>query len=471
MSTCRFGPILRFPLILAVLGIAGVVSPARAQGFDVVQTPWGPGRNLGGQWFRSIADPLPAAPFRIVGKDWSLAFGGQYLVRLESRTNRDFSASRDDLDTFTQQRARFTLRASYAKRIGVYLEFQDVRTWGSETSVVSVEPFTGLHQGFADLRLEDWVQIRAGRQELAYGQHRLIGNLDWSNIGRAFDGVWMRFGSKPLSADLFGMVVRERKVLTSGTTSVTNEGAQFYGLYLRWRSSRRWGIDLYGLGFVNDPSSPAGGQGADLAFATAGGRAFGRIGPLLLVGEGAYQFGSAPDGDVLAWAMAAQARVALPLPMKPYVAFEYARASGDGTQGDRKHTTFNQLFPTGHAHHGFIDYVGWQNMQSYHLRAGARPWGAHLWVDVFRFELVESRGAWYHAGGGEFIPADPRRSHLVMGTEVDISLTVPIHKMFALATAYTVFVPGAAAGVAPGSTIGKGGAVSHWGFLYLRSQF
>jgi hypothetical protein len=446
-----------------------LATSAAAQSFDPWTSPWGPGRRSAGEWFHSAAEPLPDGPLRWRGRDFGLAVGLQYFARLESRDNADFDSAKKDADTFVEHRARLSVRAHIGDRIGVLLEYQDVRIWGSERSTVTTDPFTGLHQGYLDLRGAPWFHLRAGRQEIAYGEDRLLGNLDWANSARAFDGVWMRFvPAASVTVDLFGAVVRERTILTSSTATVPNDGVELYGIYGRWRPAKQGGLDLYALGLVSDPSTLATGPRGKRGFATLGGRGFLGVGPFSIVAEGAYQLGSAfAPGDAAtdhrAWAIATRGFFTAPVWGKPYVALEYSRASGDGNAADGEQNTFNQLFPTAHAHLGYIDYVGWQNVQSFRGTVGFRPWGAHVWLDVHRMNLVDPRGAWFDAAGRVFLAADPLRTSDGMGTEIDFSVTVPLHKHVAVAAAYAVFFPGEAAQT-------RGRDASHWGFLYLRSQ-
>ena len=54
-------------------------------GFDVVQTPWGPGRKTSGEAFRSMTAPVDEGPLRWRWGDFSLALGGQYFARGEAQ--------------------------------------------------------------------------------------------------------------------------------------------------------------------------------------------------------------------------------------------------------------------------------------------------------------------------------------------------------------------------------------------------
>ena len=73
------------------------------------------------------------------------------------------------------------------------LQLQDSRVLGTEGNRVSstVDVFD-LHQGYLQL-VAPWrgseIGLRAGRQEIALGNERLVGAVNWSNTGRTFDGA------------------------------------------------------------------------------------------------------------------------------------------------------------------------------------------------------------------------------------------------------------------------------------------
>lgn len=435
--------------------------------FDLVQTLWGPGRKTSGEKFSSQALAPAEGPLRWRWGDSSLALGGQYFVRGEWRDSADFDAARGDHALGLDHRARVTVRAAAKDRVGVLLDFQDVRAWGSEPSTIGTVPTTSVHQAFVDVKATSWLDLRVGRQELSYGEDRLIGNLDWAQAARAFNGVFARLtASKSVTLDAFGMLLKPPAWLTrDGTTERFHQsGSYFTGLYLRARLGAG-GFDAYALGLLEDPSTSATGMRRDNNRLTLGGRGFLSLGSLALIGEGAFQTGKVGQANdlLLAGAFAGRATYTLKLWGAPYVLAEFSGASGDGTPGDGVDNTFHQLFPTGHIHLGFIDYVGWQNVLGWRGTVGWKPRGAHLWVDVHHFRAWDPRGAWYAANGTVFLAADAARTAADMGTEVDVNFTIPLHAHLALAGAFAVFLPG-------GMAASRGTAPSTWGFLYLRSQ-
>lgn len=438
--------------------------PPPAAPFDVVQTPWGPGRKTSGEKFSSAAAPLSPGLFRLTGEKWSLAFGGQYLVRGEARDNRDFNGAVGDHELQVDHRARLTVRGQAFGRVGVYVEFQDVRAWGSEPNTVTTTPNTGLHQGYVDVHVTDWLDVRLGRQELSYGEDRLIGNLDWAQTARAFDGVFARLTPTPTTTvDAFGMLLRPPVWAGTGALRVHNSGQYFYGVYARFRPSKALGVDAYALG-LHDDAGAAGSPGPDTNLATVGGRVAWAAGAFAFVGEGALQVGQKANEGVLAGAFAARGTYTLVARGKWYVGAEVLGASGDGDATDGTQRTFNQLFPTGHLHLGFMDYVGWQNVLGFKGTVGFRPFGAHVWLDVHHLRFWDPRGTTYTAAGTPFLVANPERTNGNLGTELDFNVTVPVTPYAAVAGTFAVFLPG-------GGAQSRGTSPSTWGFVSVRSQF
>lgn len=449
-------------------GPANVEAPDPALGtttFDRWESPWGPGRSAAGERFRSAATPPPPGSLHWTWGRVHVAIGAQYFARAELRDNASFNRNVEDLDFRVDHRARLSLRVSAYDRVGVVLEFQDVRFWGSEATVGGL-PSTRLHQGYVDLKVASWLDLRVGRQELGYGEDRLLGVLDWAQAARAFNGLFARVtAANWLTIDAFGMLLHPKIMGPEGDYS----GAYLSGLYGRARADFG-GVDLYLLGHFDD----SGRREANDRRATLGARAFLDVAGLNLMGEGAYQVGRrtlyslARDESVSAGAFAARARYTFrALWGSPYVAVEGLGATGDGDPTDGVHRTFDQLFPTAHVHLGYIDYVAWQNVVAARGTLGWRPFGAHVWVDVHRFHLWDRRGVWFDASGARFLGANPANEHSDMGTEVDVSVTIPLFAHVSIAGALAIFVPGRAA--AP--TFGPATLTpSTWAFIYLRSQ-
>src|SRR5262245_21792564 len=120
-----------------------------------------------------------------------LNISGELRIRGEGRQNADFDSQLGDQSVFIAQRSRATLHWQFPSQIQAVLQIQDSRLWGEEGSTNRALNSTDLHQGYFDVEklFGKSLLLRAGRQQLAFGNERLVGKNDWDKIGRAFDAA------------------------------------------------------------------------------------------------------------------------------------------------------------------------------------------------------------------------------------------------------------------------------------------
>ena len=96
----------------------------------------------------------------------------------------------------TSMRTRIGLRVQMEGGLGLFIQPQDVRIWGEETNVRDrAADAIDFHQAYLEVGDIPGIRgmIRAGRQEVAIGESRLMGAPDWGQAGQTFDGVrWLR---------------------------------------------------------------------------------------------------------------------------------------------------------------------------------------------------------------------------------------------------------------------------------------
>ena len=73
------------------------------------------------------------------------------------------------------------------------------------------------------------LSLKVGRQELSYGDERLVGAFDWNNIGRVFDAAKLRWQNPWFGADFFsGRVI----IPDDNNFNMPNDYDWFSGVYL-----------------------------------------------------------------------------------------------------------------------------------------------------------------------------------------------------------------------------------------------
>lgn len=339
-----------------------------------------------------------------------LEFDATVRLRLEGRTNRDFDRRTGDGRAQLLQRTRVGVRYRPDPQWDLRFMLQDSRNWDhshppADEAELEVQEAWGSYAGLADGKLK----LTVGRQPLSYGNQRLLGAFEWSNVARRFDALKVTWNAGPAVLDGFVAELGS----SPGTTTVNGE---LWGLYSVW--PKLWGArgEAYGL-WLHDPSS------ATTNIVTLGGRRSASVGPWTYDLEGAVQV-----GDVTAFAAALEGGRRLG-------SFEvrggYNVASGDSSPGVGGSHTFANLFPTNHLYYGYLDYQSWRNLHNLHARVRVPTRGYVRAEAVYNaFWLFDSRDFWYGAAGapmrGSFGPfRDPAgAAGTQVGQELDVVISI-----------------------------------------------
>ncbi len=140
-------------------------------------------------------DPIKYVPLNESGSVWA-SFGGHYRVRMESWDNFAFSHAPGRDDNFANTRFMMHADLRVEKNVRFYVE--------GKTALATDRDLPGgrrpldidsadLLNAFVDLSvpLADNTKftVRVGRQELLFGEQRLVSPLPWGNSLRTFEGV------------------------------------------------------------------------------------------------------------------------------------------------------------------------------------------------------------------------------------------------------------------------------------------
>jgi hypothetical protein len=87
----------------------------------------------------------------------------------------------------TSQRTRLNLRFNSSEYI-MKISLQDVRNWGSVSTLSNgANNNFDIHEAWAEIKLSENFSIKGGRQEVAYDDHRIMGNVGWAQQARSHD--------------------------------------------------------------------------------------------------------------------------------------------------------------------------------------------------------------------------------------------------------------------------------------------
>ncbi|MEK8022199.1 MAG: alginate export family protein [Candidatus Hydrogenedentota bacterium] len=349
-----------------------------------------------------------------------LSIGGEVRARTESRQNFDLNETRDDENSFTFLRTRVNFKLDATDDISAYIQFQDARTFGDEPSTVNDDASVDLRQGYFDVR-KLWgtnAAVRVGRQELSYGSERLIGALDWSNVGRSFDAVKFTAPVGKMSFDLFGATLTESNANDNdlnlfGLVGTYKDTPVTFMPYIFYKRDGRGN-------FVSERNAFDTGK---LDQYTAGAYGIWKVTPdLTLDAEGAIQFGTQSSDDIKAWAAHVQGAYRLMAKHDVTVSLEGNWATGDKNATDGKREGFDNLYPTNHKFYGYADFFQWSNLENYRAGISFKPWASTtVAADYHIFRLNTPADAWRNAFGGVVRAARTFTSENI-GDEIDVTI-------------------------------------------------
>lgn len=341
-----------------------------------------------------LGDSLKDRKIGNLGNLGTLSLGGQLRWRYHSERGQGqqagFTRFQDTDNDFLLGRLRLYADWKVNNNIRFYAEgiYADVAARNEEYIARGIDANQGDFLNlFADINLDGRTTLRIGRQELLYGDQRLVSPLDWANTRQRFDGF--RTISK---FDKFKIDTWYTQFVPAVPTEFDNPDEQqhFWGVYATLTELQNKTLELYYLGLNDDR-----GVNETEAVHTFGTRLFGNTQRNLLYEfEGAVQNGSRDltDQSLTAWSITGGLGYKFNnRPWKPALWFFYDYATGDEPGGS--FTSFNDLFPLGHKYLGFIDAVQRQNILSPNVRLSLAPTpklNLLLWYYNFRAAIPET---------------------------------------------------------------------------------
>lgn len=261
------------------------------------------------------------------------SFTGQLRPRMETRV-----ADRNN-DVFTSMRTRLGVTADAATGVEVFIQLQDVRIWGEAPGTLTGTHNVDLHQGYLRWRPRPTaLELVIGRQAVSLGEERLIGEADWVQEGRVFDGVGIRLERGNMSAILMAFQVAD--------AAVSSGDARFIAAYSTFASTHTPTVDLYAL-------HNRGTDEQNAALSTLGVRIAIAAAPLSFRVESAVQVGSRADNDVVAHMVGLRATVQPNARGSATIWYDYL--SGDSETADDVIRVFDTMYGTNHKFYGLAD--------------------------------------------------------------------------------------------------------------------
>jgi hypothetical protein len=291
--------------------------------------------------------------------------------RTEARTSLDYKSGNDWVYQLTRVRGGIGIRAP--KYFSAYAQFHDIHALGLPLADQDsgMRDVFDLRQAYLEFQ-SPVTTVFAGRQVLRFGDERLIGIRNWTNVSRTFDVIHARLGSEGNRLDLFsGAVV---KIFPTSFDRPTG-GFYLHGAYgILTTLVPRTRLEPFILLKTSLVTSLQGLPGREVMEAP-GIRAVGDLPAAINYDvQGTFERGSYVNDSIHTGAAYLKAGyTARWLPWSPHLQPEYDYATGNPHRNPLRVSTFDQFYPSNHNVFGLTDLFGWQNIKQRRLNLDMQP--------------------------------------------------------------------------------------------------
>ena len=348
-------------------------------------------------------------------------------TRWEQRFGVNFGKAVDQQDMLSRLRIGFGVAPT--SWLTVYAMGQDARIpYYGVPAPNSVRDSMDLQEAYVKLfdRRETGFGAAFGRSMLDYGDSRVIGTPQWSNVARTYDQARLYYRTHKAKFEL--LMVSPVKVLPDAFNT-PDLGERIWGTYDTFQNV--WhgvSMDLYALRHSVNRIGGWTGPGT-LGTDSFGGRFYGPLayglaynlegigqtGHLGLTTQRAYAWFAGMTHKMTPWNHALTSGV------------EYKLASG--TQlGDTTGGTYDQLSPANHDKFGHLDLFGWRNLKTFKvLETFGITKALALNMMYTNDWLFSASDSLYNSAGGSIALSKKGTAGTHVGQEIDGFVTYKYH--------------------------------------------
>jgi alginate export protein len=355
------------------------------------------------------------------------------------------------------ERARFGLSVERGP-LAAGIVVQDARVAGVPTPATAIGgagvSTLSLHAAYLEAHTPESHPsfVRVGRQELAWGEGRLLGTSDWFLVPRSFDAVRLRWSLRPVDLEAFaallappGTVPPEESAQTSPAANFDEgTGTQLYGLSATLHVDPLLHGQLMGLGRVVRSPYPPALTPSDTIVVDA--RVFGDRAGLAYSAEFAYELGHfsviGSTRDIRAWAATAHLDWQTAWVFRPKFSIGGSYATGEDNNPSGTSRRFDPILPDARAGLGQMGLYAWSNVVDGSLNATLAPIDDVTLALGYRYvRLADEHGAWFAAS---LLPVgqNTRNDDPFLGHEIDAAITYSPLEALLVTAGYGAFITG-----------------------------
>jgi Alginate export len=386
--------------------------------------------------------------------DSYLTLGGQVRDRYEYFQNYLFGSGPQDPNGYNLLRVMANADLHLGPNVRVFVQgisaTEQGRVGGPRPSDVDD---IAVHQAFVDITIplatDASFTLRGGRQVIIFGDQRLIGVSDFTNVRRTFDGVRGTLTTPGNTLDVF--YARPVQVLPYSLDDDVPD-TFIAGVYDTWEvpgvlAKAKTKLEMYAF-YVERQSITFNQTTAGETRYTLGARLTANPKPLDFDLETDYQVGRFNAEATHAFSIAAIAGYTLEDAMfrpRTFLGFDIASGGRSSNPGD----AFDQLFPSGHDQFGIIDAIGRQNIIDVHpgftLTLLENKPGAERLTLLAQYRQFwrESNQDAVYTSSGSILRTSGGSNASAIGGEMDLQVNWQINRHFSAYAGYCHFFHGA----------------------------
>jgi len=300
---------------------------------------------------RDFWDPIKYIPLRSERNDWFLSIGGETREVWEQIGNDNWG-QQPRMNGYLNQRYMLYFDFHFGNHVRTFVELKSgLNSFRAGGPRPIDEKKLDFQDAFVEVGTGDdqnWVKLRAGRQEMEYGSGRLIDVREGPNVRLSFDGFKVKSGIGRWQIDGFAM--RPDLDKPGFFDNIPNHTVGFWGVYGVRPLTKNNAVDVYYLGLDRKSATFNRGVGHELRH-TIGARLSRPIAETTpgwdFDYEAVWQFGTFGSANIRAWTVATETGYRFTTaPLKPRFSVKADISSGDDPRTNTL-GTFNPLFPKG----------------------------------------------------------------------------------------------------------------------------
>ena len=332
----------------------------------------------------------------------SFALSGNIRTRFEYQGNyniKKYGIKNDD--AFFLERLRLNFNFILYPSIRAFLQIQDAHVLGLSLPAYTFKPSNpyfdpfDIRQGFLEIKPIEWLDFKIGRQQISYGDARILGPGQWGNTGRyAWDAIVATINNQYIKTHLL-----VGRYLIRDPNKWPNPNIHYPTGYAIYSTIKRlpFNLDLFYVLKRDCRKIKQGEAGKGIWNANSiGFYLFDQFKHIDYSATYVYQWGWWGRDKIRAYGYNFQIGYTFPFTFKPHFKLQYTCGSGDKDPNDGIHGTFDGVFGGVDRFYGRMNFLGWMNLRDYEIDLEIKPHPALLIKTAYHyFTLDDKKDAWY----------------------------------------------------------------------------